>query len=159
MSPLGLLLLVPALVGMPLPTGHPFSARARGAAEDVIAAVETPEDGIPALERATWARRAFIWGYYESAFTTAASGDGGASCGVLQVTTPERWLTGATCARVKADRVLGFRVGITVMRMLVTKCGSVRAGLTAYATDGACHPWTLALVERRLRMELEAPKP
>ena len=63
------------------------------------------------------------------------------------------WLpAGWTCAALRKDRVLGWRAGIRIMRRLIDKCGSVKSGLTAFATDGACHTWTPAIVVYRMKL-------
>lgn len=150
-----LLALLPLLTHLPssaLPSSHPFVMRASSAADDLAQALEEEKAGEGSIDRATWTRLVFVWAYHESAFYTDAVGDGGASVGVMQVQTPEKWLAGATREKVLKDRVLGFRVGIRVMRELVKKCGSLRAGLTAYATDGSCKTWTLPLVTRRMKI-------
>jgi len=152
-----LLAMLPALTGFPstvLTPSHPFSIRASSAADDLIAAVAA--EGIPEGDRATWTRRAWVWAYYESAFTTDALGDAGASCGVLQVNAPEKWIAGATCDAVRKDRVLGFRVGLRLMKHLIDKCGSVRSGLTSYATGKDCPTYTIGLVVRRMKIAGES---
>ena len=80
--------------------------------------------------------------------------DDGAACGVMQTHTPEKILDGATCAKVRADRKLGIRVGVTLMLRKEAECGSLRAGLTAYATSGACPAkgWTIGLVLKRCEL-------
>lgn len=149
-----LLALIPKLVGLTLSASHPVTVRASTAADHIAAALAA--EGVPEAARAAWSYRAFVMAYYESSWTVSALGDGGAACGYLQVTTPEKWLKGATCASVRTDGVAGMRVGIAVMRMLIDRCGSVKAGLTAYATDGACHPWVAKEIVRRCAMVPEA---
>jgi hypothetical protein len=146
-----LLALLPALLGTPaLPASHPFNVRANAAADDLIAAMVA--EGIPEGDRETWGRRAFVWSFYESAFTRDALGDAGASCGYMQVSTPGKWLKDATCDSVRKDGVAGYRVGLRVMKLLIDKCGSVRAGLNAYATNGECKTYTIGLVLRRMKI-------
>ena len=59
--------------------------------------------------------------------------------GPMQTWDPERWLEGATPAKVVADRVLGYRVGLAIFRRAMEKCGSnVRAALGFYASGKAC---------------------
>lgn len=142
---------LPAMTYLPtLPATHPFMVRASGAYDDIQAALAA--DDVPLAARPLWTRRAFTWSYYESSFVTAAVGDNGKSLGVMQVQTPEKWLKGATRELVLKDRVMGYRVGMAVMKQLIDKCGSVRVGLTAYATDGACHDWKLPVVTHRCKI-------
>jgi len=158
-----LLALLPALTGLPssaLPSSHPFVVRASSAADDLVRALDA--EGVPeGPERLTWARRAFVWAYFESAYQTDALGDGGKSCGVMQVTkTGLDLLKGATCESVRKDRVQGFRVGLRTMKVLIDKCGSVEAGLGAYATNGECKKGvTIGLVMRRMKLAGEWGKP
>lgn len=153
---LRVLALAAKLVGLPLAESHPVSQRALAAYEDVLAAED--KLSVPAGERARWADRLFVWSYYESSWLAnpPGSNDDGRACGVLQVhvgelppgVLPPKW----TCARVREDRVLGYEAGALLMRHLIVKCGSVEAGLTAYATDGACHTYVLPLARRRIQL-------
>lgn len=136
--------LVTSLLGMQLPASHPVALRAESAARDVVVAVEE----LPESERETWARLAFVFAFYESAWMTAAVGDGGRSLGVLQVNS--MWLGSYSRADVLKDRVLGFRLGIRTMRRLVSECGSMSAGLGAYAS-GQCNGAAF-LVKRRCKL-------
>ena len=152
-----LLAMLPALTGIPassLPPSHPFSVRASSAADDLIAALAA--EGVPeGAERDTWARRAWTWGVFESALTRDALGDGGVACGYLQVVNPGLWLKDATCTSVRKDGVAGWRVGLRVMKHLIDRCGSVRSGLTSYATGKDCPTWTIGLVVRRMKLARE----
>ena len=140
---------LPRLTGLPaLPPTHPFMVRASKAADDLLAALAA--DDVP--DRDTWAWRGWVWSYHESAFTPDALGDNGASCGYLQVSMPHKVIEGATCEKVRKDGVLGMRVGLGLMKRLIDKCGSVRKGLTSYATGKDCPGWTLPLVERRMKL-------
>ena len=150
------LALLPALTGLPaLSPTHPFMVRADRAADHLIEAME--REGIPEGHRALWGKRAFVWAYGESGLTVDALGDAGASCGYLQAQTPGKWLTGATCDSVRKDGVQGFRVGLRLMKMLIDKCGSVRSGLSNYATGVECPKWTAAIVVKRMKLAGEWP--
>lgn len=131
-------------------------ARAVGAALDASIAAYESDVGEEDLERL--ARLAFTWSYFEASWLTSPPGhnDDGAACGVMQVhpaeskgVIPPEW----TCARLRADRVLGYRAGIVVLRAAIARCGSWTAGLTAYSTNGACPAkgWTIALVPQRCK--------
>ena len=148
-------LLLQAMPGSkPLPPEHPIMVRAAGAAEDLARELEamplSPE------ERETYGRVAFVWSFYESAWWASPPGsnDKGAACGVLQVHSPELFVPGATCGGLRADRRLGYRVGLLAMRHFVATCGGLRAGLTAYSTTGTCPKkgWTIRLVVDRLAL-------
>ena len=111
--------------------------------------------GFPADRREQLARIAFVFQAGESGFVgnPKGSNDQGAACGPMQVHTPEKWLPGATCAKVRADYKLGVQVGMTLMNMLWDKCGGPAAALTAYATNGQCPgTWVLPLVQRRCKI-------
>lgn len=123
-----------------LPPSHPISVRADGAADDLVTATLLEAEHEPALVRAAW-----VWSFYESSWwaNPKGSNDKGGACGVMQVHVaavvsagwvPSDW----TCAALRKDRVLGYRAGLRVLRRLVDRCGSLRAGLTAYSTTGAC---------------------
>jgi hypothetical protein len=125
----------PGLKG-PLPNQHPTVLRAQAAAADLVAEVQSLPEG----ERELYARVAYVWSYYESSWLANPSGsnDDGRACGVMQIHLPELAVPGATCAKVRADRKLGYRVGLATLHHLVAKCGSMRAGLTAFSTTGQC---------------------
>lgn len=76
-----------------------------------------------------------VFGYHESEFRTDAVGDSGRSLGVLQVWTGH--LDPEHKEAILKDPALGFRLGYSTMRRLIRRCGSVKAGLGAYAT-GRC---------------------
>lgn len=139
-----------SLLRVSLAATHPFAVRAEAASRDVIAAVED----LPEAERETWGRVAYVWAFYEAGWFTDPKGsnDDSQACGILQIHTPEKWLPGATCKAVREDRVLGFRAGIALMRLLRDKCGSLRGAMVAYSTDGACHDYAVPIVTRRLKL-------
>ena len=78
--------------------------------------------------------------FYESGWKADALGDAGKSCGVMQTQNPSKWIEGATCAKVLADRKLGFRVGLAVLRHAKATCAAgapTRVWLGMYAS-GIC---------------------
>jgi len=78
--------------------------------------------------------------YYESGWKADALGDAGKSCGVMQTQHPEKWIPGATCAKVLADRKLGYRVGLAVLRHAKATCAPgapAKVWLGLYAS-GVC---------------------
>lgn len=144
-----LLALVATLVGT-AKVPDAVTERAKGALVDVETALRAESLDGEKLE--AWSRRLWGWAYWESGWHAAPAGsnDAGAACGVLQVHGPERLLDGATCAAVRKDRVLGFRVGYRLIVELVAKCGTVERALGAYAT-GQCGGAPL-LVRRRCKV-------
>lgn len=80
------------------------------------------------------ARRLVVWSWFESRWMAHALNPGG-DCGVLQVRS--LWWQGHTCAEIRKDRRLGFRLGMDAMVSLAETCGSMSAGLGAYAS-GKC---------------------
>lgn len=141
---------LPLIYRADLPADHPAVKRAQGALADAYAALAL--EGEPQID--LWARRIWGWSGYESNFFTSPKGlnDHGSACGVLQAHTPQKFLEGATCEAVRKDRVLGYRVGYRIMKDRITVCKSVKRGLGAYATDGACHEWVPALVIARCKI-------
>lgn len=126
--------------------------RAEGAAQDVITVVNDRLPDAPPGERMAWARVLFTWSRFESSWLADPRGwnDDRAACGVLQVHWPQKWVVGATCKRVRADRRLGYRVGLEVMLAMQVKCGSRALALGAFSSDGTCQ--SIALVARRCRL-------
>jgi hypothetical protein len=111
-------------------------ARINSAAADLLFVTEEiPEEHRDALTRVAFEYAGEEAGFYAS---PAGSNDSGSACGVLQVHWPEVDVKGATCDAVRADRKLGFRVGLLRMHRLWSKCGSLAAGLNAYSTNGTC---------------------
>ncbi len=120
-----------------LPPAHPLLVRgAECAADAVDVASLLPSE----TARETWARVIFVWANREGGCYADPKGnaDDGRSCGVLQVQEPQRVIDGATCAKVKADRKLGMRVGLALMLTLAKRCGSIGAGLNVYSTGRDC---------------------
>lgn len=136
-----------------------IETRATGAAQEIIEVINARLPDAPPGERMAWARVLFTWSRYEALFFAdpRGFGDDHQACGVMQVHNPHRYVDGATCAKVRADRRLGYRVGLEVALMLATKCGSRGLGLSAYASDGTCPSSVFPIVSRRcLRAGLTA---
>lgn len=139
--------------GTKLPESDPLMIRAT--ANAVAIEVVTEKLVKNPIERETWARIAFVFGYFEASWLSnpAGSNDNGAACGVMQVHTPEKFVPGATCAAVRKSLALGYEVGLTLMLQLEAQCGSKAAALTAFATNGTCPKgWTLPIIKRRCKM-------
>ncbi len=132
----------------------PLQLRAEHASEAALAVVEQLPASVSADHRLSYAKLLFVWSGYESSWYASPPGDNdkGAACGIMQIHTPEKWVPGATCEKVRASAHLGYVVGLTVIRQLEAKCGSLVAGLTAYSTDGACHNYVLPLVRKRCKL-------
>lgn len=75
-----------------------------------------------------------VWSYRESA-GQSVMGDLGAACGAMQLHEMAR--QGVTCAAMLADRRVALAAGLSWMRVTRDRCGSVPAGLRAYAS-GSC---------------------
>lgn len=120
-------------------------------AEDIAYVVST-EDPIdfpgrdPDEDRVDTATLTTKWIGWESGGDEKAVGDAGRSCGAGQV---QPHLVGTTCAALTSSRRFAIRVTVVLMRELVRRCGSVRAGLGAYA-GGTCGA-RAELVARRCR--------
>jgi hypothetical protein len=120
-----------ALCGSALPPTEVLAA-----ADDVRAvALEEPPLFAGSDGRERTARLLMVFAWKESAWRADVTGDHGAACGVLQLHNVAR--AGVSCAAIRADRRLGLRVGLAFMRDLRDRCGSVRAGLRAFAS-GTC---------------------
>jgi hypothetical protein len=126
--------------------------------DDVAAVVEVEA---PLLDsREATGRLLVVWAWGESSWRTGALGDCSnpahrtvATCrsfGVLQMN--RMWLGGEVEA-VLSDRRLALRRGLALMRDLAGKCGSVRAGLRAYAS-GSCQGTIRSrrIVDHRLKL-------
>lgn len=120
-----------------LPPTHALLVRGAECAAD---AVEVASLISSETARDTWARVVFVWANREGGCYADPKGsnDDGRSCGVMQVWEPHKVIEGATCAKVKASRVLGMRVGLALMLQLSKRCGSIGAGLNVYSTGRDC---------------------
>lgn len=107
-------------------------------------------------ERTILAPIALVWSYYESNWfaNPKGSNDQGSACGVMQVHQPWIERPGTTCQDLRSDRILGYEIGILRLQDFITKCGSVRGGLTAYSTNGQCPKpgWAIRLVVNRCKI-------
>ena len=114
--------------------------------EDVIHVVSVSEplfqDTDSKVAREKTAKLLLVWAWLESAWNARAVGDGGQSIGVLQIT--RQWLGSSTVAEVLADRRLGLRIGLGIMRQARDKCGSVKSGLGMYASGKCGHALPIA---------------
>lgn len=149
---LGLIVNVFATMGIPksakLPEDHPLMVRASSCIDDIDEVVKE----FPAEVREPLARLTFVVAEKEGACLANPVGhnDAGHACGVMQVWYPWWEVPGVTCADVRRDRKLGLRVGMRRLFRLYRKCGGWGAGLTAYATNGACTgKWVLPLAKER----------
>jgi hypothetical protein len=136
----------------PLPN-DPVLARAAVSAQTIVRVVERV---VPSpVEQKAWTRILFTFGGFESGWWKSPKGwnDNGNACGVLQVHTPQKYVPGATCDKVRKDLELGYEVGLRLMLQLEEHCGSKASALTAYAT-GVCGTSTfvLPLVKRRCKV-------
>jgi hypothetical protein len=74
------------------------------------------------------------WSYWESAWDHQALGDGGRSCGIMQVNPRS---IGMTCDEIRKSPRAGMMAGFKVMRYLNKKCGGLKPALGAYGS-GKC---------------------
>lgn len=115
------------------------AASAVDATEFYPALKSNPEE---AQEKLT--RLLVAWSYWESTWDYRAIGDNGRSCGIMQVAAIT---AGRTCNELIASPKAGYAAGLTHMKYLVKRCGSLKSALGAYAA-GKCGA-VPALVERR----------
>lgn len=88
----------------------------------------------PEAARQKLGRLLVAWSYWESSWKHDALGDGGRSCGIMQVM-PRTG--GKSCEQIRTSAVSGFRAGLGVIRSLNKLCGGLRPALGAYAS-GKC---------------------
>ena len=164
MNPAALIAFPLILVHMGVPTtiklgpSHPVTIRADKAYDLAYAAVEAELPNTPRSDKDIWVLRLWGWSGPESGWQTNAMGDctdnanrSVSTCrslGVMQTMDPERW--GFTRVEVLADGVIGYRVGLRIMRYAIAKCGGVASGLGMYAS-GNCG-WAQALVKTRCKL-------
>jgi hypothetical protein len=113
--------------------------------EDIVQAVEEGPELFPSKEDTAKLLTVFAW--KESAFRMGAVGDGGRSIGLLQMNRGH--LTPEEQYRVLTDRRFALQKGLAFMAEMVSRCGSLRGGLSAYAT-GSCR-MAPKLVEHRCK--------
>ncbi len=125
--------------------------RMSAAVHDVVDVMETEASLFDGADgKAKTAALLLTISFFESGWKADALGDAGKSCGVMQTQNPSKWIEGATCAKVLADRKLGFRVGLAVLRHSKATCAAgspakVWLGLYASGTCGMAQ----AAVKRR----------
>ena len=154
---LALHLLALALPGQHLPATHPIMVRANAAAKAISEKTVLVYADLPLAEQEKRARVAFTWAFHESGWQANPKGsnDQGSAAGILQIhvaSVPKGVLPdGFTPAALRADVAVGAEAGLRVIRHLEEKCGSLRAAMTAFSTNGACPAkgWTVGLVTRR----------
>ena len=133
-------------------SGGGAETRARAAVDAisvVIAEVDATElypelSKDPAAAKEKLGKLLIAWAYWESSWKHDALGDGGRSCGIMQVM-PRTG--GTSCDKMRSSPVEGFRAGLGVIRSLNKICGGLRPALGAYAS-GKCGSMK-TLVEKR----------
>ncbi len=115
--------------------------RARHDGREHEAATDAPHDP----ERLTCAKLTFVIAEQESGCQANPKckpgpdcNDDGKACGAMQTHEPQKIISTATCEKVRADRRLGLKVGLTHLRALGQKCRTIGLALSAYATRGEC---------------------
>lgn len=88
----------------------------------------------PAEAKERLARLLIAWSYWESAWDHNALGDGGRSCGVMQVN-PRT--IGISCEELRRSTRSGMVAGFRVIRRLNKLCGGLKPALGAYGS-GQC---------------------
>ena len=88
----------------------------------------------PELAKEKLAKLLIAWSYWESSWHYQALGDGGRSCGIMQVM-PRTG--GMTCDKMRSSPEAGFRAGLGVIRSLNKLCGGLKPALGAYGS-GRC---------------------
>lgn len=74
------------------------------------------------------------WSYWESAWDHRALGDGGKSCGIMQVNPKS---IGMSCEEIRKSPKAGIDAGFRVIRRLNQICGGLKPALGAYGS-GKC---------------------
>jgi hypothetical protein len=123
-------------------SGGGAKGRATVAADEVVNIV----DGVDATElyphlkdkpeeaKERLARLLIAWSYWESAWDHKALGDGGRSCGIMQVN-PRT--IGMSCDEIRRSPRAGMMAGFRVIRRLNQLCGGLKPALGAYGS-GRC---------------------
>lgn len=93
------------------------------------------------------ARLLIAWSYWESAWDHRALGDGGRSCGIMQVN-PKT--IGMTCEDLRRSTRDGMMAGFRVIRRLNQLCGGLKPALGAYGS-GRCGG-IKGIVEKRCKI-------
>lgn len=92
------------------------------------------------------ARLLVSWSYWESAWDHNALGDGGRSCGIMQVN-PKT--IGMSCAELRSSPRAGMHAGFRIIRRLNQVCGGLKPALGAYGS-GQCGG-IKSIVEKRCK--------
>jgi len=77
------------------------------------------------------------WPYFESSWKHKVVGDGGKSCGYMQVNAIFKPWTRMTCQEMKESPLAGATAGARALEFLIEKCGSLESALGAFAS-GHC---------------------
>ena len=93
------------------------------------------------------ARLLISWSYWESAWDHNALGDGGRSCGIMQVN-PRT--IGMSCMELRSSPRTGMQAGFRVIKRLTQVCGGLKQGLGAYGS-GKCGG-VKSIVEKRCKI-------
>ena len=88
----------------------------------------------PAAAKEKLGKLLIAWSYWESSWRHDVVGDGGRSCGIMQVM-PRTG--GMTCDKLRSSPEAGFRAGLGAIRYLNKTCGGLRPALGAYGS-GKC---------------------
>lgn len=132
---------------------------AKGRATTAIDEVTNIVDSVDATElyphlkdkpdeaKARLGRLLIAWSYWESAWDYKALGDGGRSCGIMQVN-PK--VIGMTCEELRSSPRAGLQAGFRVLRRLNQICGGLKPALGAYGS-GKCGG-IKTIVEKRCRI-------
>jgi membrane-bound lytic murein transglycosylase MltF len=101
----------------------------------------------PEEAKARLARLLISWSYWESTWDHTALGDGGRSCGIMQVN-PQT--IGMSCSELRRSPRAGLQAGFRVIRRLNQLCGGLKPALGAYGS-GKCGG-IKSIVEKRCKI-------
>jgi hypothetical protein len=101
----------------------------------------------PELAREKLGRLLVSWSFWESTWNHKAIGDGGRSCGIMQVMARTH---NRTCSELTASRKAGLTAGLQEMKYLVGKCGNIKSAMGAYIS-GKCGALP-KLIEKRCKI-------
>jgi len=136
-------------------SGGGAKGRATVAADEVVNIVDSVDatelyphlKDNPEEAKARLARLLISWSYWESAWDHNALGDGGRSCGIMQVNPKS---IGMTCNHLRSSPRAGLDAGFRVIRRLNQVCGGLKPALGAYGS-GRCGG-IKSIVEKRCRI-------
>lgn len=132
-----------ALISLAMLLSHGGAETRANAAADAIIKVTADFDATelypehasePKVAREKLAKLLIAWSYWESSWRHDVLGDGGRSCGIMQVM-PRTG--GVSCDKIRSSPEAGFRAGLGVIRSLNKTCGGLRPALGAYGS-GKC---------------------